>query len=504
MATLPATTGDGELWSGLATEGKIPASLRKEGIDEGARLTYLTRKWSSFTWMLHKNFQKSQTVVGDRKYLAREIDELDRFYTVQIGSNTPTNHSQIALTNSQAIQLQPADTLYIRDLYAVPIGTMLVRGQVVPAANGIQGANIGPDFLDQTGVNVNNILFSRKKGPDVNGTYFVDVEQIRVKAIGDPNSAGSGLTWVTVERCYFGPGAHDQGGAIINRQIVNNAIGANVSTGDSSAALVAGDVLLRGAPSFLEGTQYPNGIYKNPTVDNNFTQLYKYAVEKTKESDIPETWINERPFDINKWVTLLRMNRDREYQNLLGRKGMGRDVDGKEIYMSGGVREFIPKDADHYLIYPSATITWPGLLDMQVPLLNLCNSGEMLGITGPSLMIGFQKSFWNEHLWYNKEESKAFNMEVNTLMLGGIKINLIVSQIFEEAHYGNELMLLDMAEGNSFEPVTNKGWDYIVEKGLAAPGSNLVKEGIQGMFGLRRRRRNHHAIIDFSNAITIR
>jgi hypothetical protein len=71
----------------------------------------------------------------------------------------------------------------------------------------------------------------------------------------------------------------------------------------------------------------------------------------------------------------------------------------------------------------------------------------------------------------------------------------------EEMGYGKELMCLDMNNGNSFEPVTHKGWDYIVEKDLADKGINQEKEGVQGMIGLRRRRSQHHCIINLEKAI---
>lgn len=510
MATQPQGTVSGEVWSSLVTAGKYPLELRKRGVDEATKLTFLTRKYASFTWMLHNNFKSSVKIVNDRVYQSREISELDRFYTVLVASGAGSDagvERVIGVSNAQGVQIKVNDMLYIKGLYAKATGDQLVTGQVYPdSSSGVLGANIGPTLNTPTGMHPTNTLFSRTKGLVAN-EYFADLEPVRVVANHGKDSYGTGKTKIVLERAYMGPSAYDLGGKIIRRDYVygspslNIGIYHNINSGNGDARIRVGDVLLRGMPSFLEGTNYPTGVYKNPISDINFTQLYKYAVEKTLESDIPALFIKERPFDINKWMVTLRVNRDREYSNLLGRKGVEHGPDNKEIYLMGGVREFIPKDADHYIVYPSADLTWTGLLDLSVPLLELCNSGEMWGITGPTLDIALRKSFWNSNLFYNKEESAKFYMEVKTIMLAGIKINLLVSQIWEEAGFGNELTLLDMSYGDTFVPVTNQGWDMKVDKDIAEPGSNLYKEGIQGMFGLQRRRSSHLAIIDFSNAV---
>lgn len=507
-----STTQSGQTWSSLVTTGSIPDVLRKKGVDEATRLTYLTKRWNSFTWMLHNNLRNSVVNVNDRVYITREIDELDRYYKVVIPSGqningiNDVNHQWVGLPNSEAAQIQPQTVLYPKGLYATPVTRAQMAGIVSEKDDGTYEVNntFEHEFV---GDKVEDVLFSRVKGP-YNDIYFVEEEQLLVVEKREKDSGGPGITMIKLERCYMGPGAKDKNGGIIPRQIVygpNTGIRNNMTNGNKAAQIKAGDILLRAMPAYLEGTNYPDGVFKNPVSDTNFTQLFKYAVSQTLESDIPALWIKERPMDIYRWVTLLRMNRDREYANLLGRKGMDRDAEGKEIYLSGGVREFIPKDKDHYIIYPYSQLNWVGLLDMSIPLLNLNGSGTYWGITGPTLDIALRKAFYNENLIFNKEESKKFGMEVNSLMLAGIQINLIVSQIFEEAGYGNELMLLDMGEGmDSFQPVTHQGWDYRVDKDIAEPGSNIKKEGIQGMFGLRRRRATRHAIIDFNNAVPIK
>jgi hypothetical protein len=111
-------------------------------------------------------------------------------------------------------------------------------------------------------------------------------------------------------------------------------------------------------------------------------------------------------------------------------------------------------------------------------------------------------------MFYNEKASKEFNMEVNTLHVSGGKINLVCSQVMEENGYGNEILLLDMSNTDAFEPVTNAGWDYKVDKGpngqgIQEAGAQIYKEQVIGMFGLRRRYKPFHCILDFSNAVSV-
>jgi hypothetical protein len=59
-----------------------------------------------------------------------------------------------------------------------------------------------------------------------------------------------------------------------------------------------------------------------------------------------------------------RSSRDKEFAYLMNRKGMYETTNGSVWYAVGGVIEFIPKDADHYIPYTSPSLSWPGFLDL--------------------------------------------------------------------------------------------------------------------------------------------
>jgi hypothetical protein len=105
------------------------------------------------------------------------------------------------------------------------------------------------------------------------------------------------------------------------------------------------------------------------------------------------------------------------------------------------------------------------------------------------------------HMRFEPGLSKDFNIEVNSLNVCGGKIILISNQILEECGYSKMGICLDMDYSNTFVPVTNAGWDFKYESNIAEKGSNLVKELIQGMFGLKRHYRDYHCLLDFNSSI---
>jgi hypothetical protein len=498
-----------DAWPGLYASGAIPTQLRKADAD--TQLQFITKNWiAPFSYMISKNWNGKKSYVEDRKFETYEIEEPDRFLLVTKDATSGVNGVDglytIGMSNDHATLIKPYNTLYVQGLFATPTIRTLYAGQVLPVSGSNVGTSIGPDLGWVTGNDVTKVNFSRAKGVDANGTYFTKEEQMLVVEVGAADSAGFGHTKVTVKRCCMGAGARDEGGKnipanIIATSIAGNQAGANYGT-QNDCLLVAGDRLWVGMPAYWEGTGYPDGSFRTPRCDVNFTQLYKYAVSRTKESKIPKTILNKDAMDINRWLTLILINYQKERTYLLGRKGMERDAQGREFYTCGGVREFIPEDSDHYIVFPHASLTYSNLLYLASPLYNLCNSGKMTAITGTSTDIALRKVFADSPiLRINKEESNGFQIEVKTLKIGEMELDLIVSQVMEEMGYGKELMCLDMNNGNSFEPVTHKGWDYIVEKDLADKGINQEKEGVQGMIGLRRRRSQHHCIINLEKAI---
>jgi hypothetical protein len=518
MASQPSNYQLEDVFQKHLSGGDFPRELRGDFSDTATKMVYLDRDIAPFSYLIHKRFPqagKGKNTVKDRVFEVREIDEHNRFLTVTVASSD-TYHTQFGISNNQAAELHENDIIYIRNLYAIVTATQMVMGQVYPASGGSQGTNVGPDLGSDVGANPTFIAFSRQKG-NVNGVEYRDYEQMKVIEIGKPDTAGSGNTLITVTRCFMGPSEEDVGGRLLLSSLVYSANGiGNATAGGTGSASVAvdiriGDTIYRSLPSFREGTNAPNGTFKFPSRDTNFTQEFKFANEKTKESDIPAKHVKELTqfdaFQTQRWLNKRLMTRCKEYSYLFSRK-MRSQYGGDEEFTLGGIYPFIMKDDRHIIYYPAASITWPGMLDIGKNIFGLGGSSERIGLIGITLEAELRKSFWNEHLWYNKEASKAFNMEVNTLIMSGGKIQLIVSQVMEENGHGNEMICLDMSNKDTFEPVTNAGWDYKLDAGpggygIQEAGSMKYKEQIIGIHGLRRRYKRRHCIIDFSNAVAV-
>ena len=223
MATQPSNKQQGDVYSSIVAGGNYPADLRKEGVDEAAKLTYLTRDINFFTSYIHRQHPfTSKRNVTDRVFKVREIDELTRFYTVQKGTGsgnaatTDTQHRFIALTNNEASEVQTNNIFFVLGLFATVVSRAMVAGQVYAGYAGVSGtSNVGPDLGWDVGANPTGVNFSRVKGLAPDGNYYEDYEQVKVVSVGAQHSAGTGYTLIELERCYMGPGENDAGGRLI-------------------------------------------------------------------------------------------------------------------------------------------------------------------------------------------------------------------------------------------------------------------------------------------------
>lgn len=487
MPDLAPNTQQGEVWSGLLKADDLPAPLREKGLSELGKLSYIFRGTTQFMNVVNTKFA-SKGVVSDREFKTIEISELARTFTVRVASTNTDSHASFGLSNDEAAQLEINDMMLIKNIMTVPVYTNLSLGQVIPG-----GANIGPDLQSNYSVQVTNVLFNRGFG-EVNGTYFYDYETVLLVGKGQPDSAGTGFTTVTVRRCYHGGGRLDQGGTVIPKSTVDAAIAADTT----NAPIQVGDTLLRMLPSWTEGSGFPDGFNKNPTIDNNFTQEFKMGFSVTHEQSIAKSFMNESVMDIKRKLAARRLMLDIERAALFGRKGKMKDVQGLERYQMGGVLEFIPKDAEHIIRHASATINYSTLLDVGEQVFSLGGGESRHAFMSYKLLTRLKKAFYNDdHFRFNAELSRKFDMPVESLIVPGGEIHLHPSYAMEEAGWTNMMLCLDLSVP-AFEFVTHKGWDMKVEKDIAPKGTSIYKEGVVGIKGLRRRYAQYQSIVHFA------
>lgn len=493
MASVPAVRQEGDFWQSLYTSGSLPERFRKYGMDNMGAMTYITRDYTRFASMVSQRFPKAKTVT-DREHRVTELEEPPRLLTITHASNPGNNHTTFGVSNADAAQLQPNDILMVRGLYSYCQTTAMVAGQVNPTTNTVPAPNSPPHLGYTVGGQPTAVNYGRTWGEDANnqGFYFTDYEQIIVRNVGAANSQALGFTTITVERFFAGPGAQDFGGGRVPQGLVHAGVLAN-----NAGALLVDDVVVRAMPSWPTGTGPARGYHKNPEIDNNFTQQFKYAVEIEKEYAINKTYLDKDPLDVNRLLRMKQMALDWERSLLFGRKGKGTDLEGKMQYTMGGILEFIKKDSDHILRHTAPQITYPSLLRTFDQVMKNGGSAEKIAVMGTTLYTNLKISFYDSpHLQYDEEASKEFDIPIEKIVAAGVKILVVPSQTFEETGYANKMMVLDM-ELPSFKPVTHTEWDMKIEKDIAAKGDQIYKEQWVGIKGLERRYQQYHSLISF-------
>lgn len=509
---MPGGTELRQTYSGTHAGGRIPEEIRKSGIDDLGKLAWLDKEMFSFNYFLHKRFGAKTNTVNDRIYRSGEMSELEYRYKVTVASSDEF-HMTFGLPNNFAAQIQPNDILYRPDVFATAVTSNLYRGQVdinntIPSAANLP---IPPRLNESSGKYVTDVLFSRTWGFNGSDVLFTLPEPLYVTSVGTANSAGIGSTLITVDRCFMGTNEQWAESNLIPRQVVygpGTGVKGQIAR-DGNTNIVSfkeGDILIRGGNSWYEGTNAPEGVFKNPDFDHNYTQELKYAVSITNESELIQTWVSEKPLDINRRLTARRLLRDYEHMLLFGRKAKDKKNNGKEMYNSGGVLEFIPQDRLHYLSYKPSTLNWTGLAEFGKEVFTLGGSAERFLFCGYSLHARLIAMFYNSGIIrIDPAASKEFNMDVQTLNVTGGKIHIIPTQTLENNNYAMRGICLDLSVP-AFIPVSNPGWDMKVDKGpngkgIQENGVQIYKEQIICMRGLQRRYKDYQSILDFTTII---
>jgi Family of unknown function (DUF5309) len=453
---VPQVQGELSVWKGLATTGAVPERLLVRGMDDLGTMAFITRNYTKFLSMLHTRYPKSKTK-ETREHRTFQMDELDRVLDITVPTTAADNHTSFGIPNSHAAQMQENDVVYTKGLYAMV------------------DTDLQPYWSTTFG--------------ESGGRIYTNYEPLLVTAVENNDSAGIGNTRVYVRRLFTARGAGDfQGGVITPPAVL-----------PLSAALNTTYKLLRGLPSFPEGGDAPLGFYKNPVVDNNFTQEFKYAVEITKEQEIEKTYIGKTPIEIYKMLKMRQANLDIERTFLFGRKGKTMDSQGRVQYTMGGVLEYIPQDTDHVIKYDQPTINYNGLLDLVDKIMRNGGSSEKDFFCGITLYTEMKKAFYSSgYLRYDEEASANFDIPIESIVGAGGKLNIIPLYTLEEAGWGNKGLVMDFSVP-SFVPVTHSGWDMKVEKDIQLPGQQIYKEQWIGIKGLERRYAQYQHIVYFPN-----
>lgn len=503
MATAPQTRGENDVFATIASSGVIPERYLKRGMDNLSMLGFITRGTTRFLSMINQRYPKAK-ITTTREHRIQEINELDRVLDVTVDSAASTNHTVISVSNDQAAQLIINDMLYVKGLYMEIKTVNLVTGQVYAAgqsgytANTQPGSNIPPAVGAPSGTQPISVNFSNTFGQSSTDPtlFFTNYEPVLLIAKGARDSGGTGNTQLTLQRCWCTNGT-DQGGWIVGYH-APSLVTTATNTNDAGMIKAGTHQLLRGLPNFPEGGDAPTGLHRNPYMDNNFTQEFKYAVEITKESLIEKTYMNKSYLEIEKMLRARQSALDMERTFLFGRKGKTIDTLGRVMYSMGGVVEFIKKDTDHILNYTNPSLTYPGMLDILDKVFKLGGGQERDFYCGLGLYTEMKKAFYSSgYMRYDENASKSFDIEVEELIGAGGKVRVIPCYTLSEAGWDMKALCLDNSL-NAFTPTTHEGWDMKTETDIQTKGQQIYKEQLIGIKGLERRYQQYQSIINFN------
>lgn len=473
---------EGGFFHGIHTSGIIPEKYLLRGIDNLGKMAFITRGHTKFLHMF-TNVLGTGTTKNDREFRTHELTEMDRIFHVAV-DQTDSTLETLWLTPEAVVQLQPNDVLYSRSKYV-----QYEVNDTVPIFSNTFGYNYADETKNQ---------------------FFTENEQMLVIDVDRTPVDKSGVTAckVTVIRCFKGKGKKDMMGTIRTGALSGDSV--------ANAAYKKDDILMRGLPSFPEGSGAPSGFGKMPSMENNFTQEFKYAIEITREAETVKHILGKTPMEIYKLLKARQSALDIERQMLFGQKGRRIDGEGRLQCMMGGVIEYINKDLGHVHNYKAIVsgkstvatpaistdkLTYEGLLDVLNCVAQDGGSSERTLYTGISLYTEFKKSFNDKGIIrISPEETNRYDIPIEVIVGAGIQFKIVPLYTFEENGWGNKGLLLDDSSASeSFSPVTYKGWDMIIED-ISPNDKSIKKEQWLGIKGLERRKSPYHHILDFTNA----
>jgi hypothetical protein len=456
--------GNGEIWAGFGTTGTIPEDFMPRGMSNLGQMSYITRGTARFMNMLHTRFP-NPVHKDTREHRVHELSELDRTFTVTRASNDSyfaatrtTTQNKFSISKAQGALVQPNDILILPGIYS--------------------------KWDSATTKVVYSKIFSAE---------FSEGDQMIVLNVEDRTDVDEAV--ITVRRAYHGTGRKDYTGTIVPTPVMGSTVAYDVGADDF--VIPVGETVLKSLPTHPEGGDAPRGFYKNPVIDNNFTQEYKFALEWTKESEIEKHLIGKTPIEIHRLLKSKHVTLLQERHALFSRKGKQMDSVGRVMYTTGGLIEFIPKDIDHFHTYTAPQLSYPNLLRLLEGIEKDGGAGERDMFCGIRLFNALKIAFYESGLIrINQEATKRFNIVVEQIVGSGVSLNIIPLFTLEENGWGNKALVLDFTRP-SFVPVTHPDWDMKVESDIAPKGVQIQKEQWISISGYERRYAQYQHILSF-------
>lgn len=426
---MPGT--EGALVSGAYGLNDIPSALLKfdKDKDYAGMILYIQREIASFTFLVREKLPRVQ--VSSHEPTLPEITE--RSYKFNLTDNGPSGASGVMI---QVVNFSDTDAKNFQK----------------------------NDFLTVDGVYFNGTAtwtttFSATSGPK---------EVVRVLDVDVEGSGGASKTKVTIQRGWGGDG-----------------------TG-TPAQITTTMTLVLTTSAASEASRSRKSIGKNLVTDSNYIQLLREPYEATDFEMDEDLFYKERPEQINANLASLLLTKKMEFMAWQGRKAKVPDTtSGKLLYTSGGIMEFIPRDADHHKNFGSI-VTATGLNTLFKDVALLGGTEERWFFVGYSLATAIANAFDNK-IKFNEELADVYRLKVPVIESSvGLRINIVPSFALTELGYDWEGWCLDFGSPDApffqymfMEDIyINTGRDG---KGIQANDEFTRKEEFVAKIGLIRR-----------------
>jgi hypothetical protein len=257
-------------------------------------------------------------------------------------------------------------------------------------------------------------------------------EEMRVMSIGSPDSGGSGLRVVTLKRAHPSNSYTGTAPAITTdmKLVVNNL----VSRADD----------------------YPKApITKNSKYLSNNIQITRQSYglgEHMVQGGGIDTYLASGAEYLNIQYQLAEtyMLKAVERGILTARKSK-KEIDGSLEYETGGIKEFVMKDSDHYIDMKGKALTVERINNYVRRMADISGVKELWLFTGTEMSEQIANAYENKSIYYtNASLSVKYMMKIKTLESVGrdLVVHHVTAPIMNELGGANEALVLNLTEYN--------------------------------------------------------
>jgi hypothetical protein len=468
-----AENSEGMLLAQPWTVGNIPDVYFKGGIDKLGKLLVVSRGTTKWMHYLQHMIGMKATRVDTFEPKNHEINEL-RYYITPVEDSSTTNaaNTQLKVTNYDGLAtVKPNDVLVVSNLWYEPSNTT--------------------HYSNTFGLN--------------GGEYYIQNESVYVLSIDANDAAGTGYTYINLRRGYNSEFAGSGW---------NNTTAALHAAPSGPPAILSGTKVFRAGNAFAHGTGYPTGEFAMPSVNGNYLQEMKWALEITMEAELEKTFLDDAgytPMSLQTMLKTAQFMKDYEKWFFTSPKTKTSSAYGNPLYTSGGLLAHLKKDVDHVIDYTRGgqvqTINYMDINTMGDTVFKVGGGTTKTMVCGNSLLTRLQNSFYNKFLFMDAEKSNAFNIPVGKLITGSGELNIVSTYTLDEFGFTDKAMIIDFSaptiEKTVFNGVqklangstVNADFDLYVEDNIQLPGEKVHKKGMMTIGGFQFRGATYHSVV---------